>query len=116
MKRLKSPCNCFRRKRGQICKHLQEIGRPDGETFLGDRLSHDSSDSEMLIKRSNRRIKAFSPLSRQGNSDDLSLSNESPDQTVSKLIEVGKAVGINLENREDLLEKVVGNGVTTGLC
>ncbi|KAJ9564378.1 hypothetical protein OSB04_000344 [Centaurea solstitialis] len=116
LKRIKSPCNCYRRKRGQPCKHSHESGGLVGEAFVVNREIQESLDSECLIRRSNQRILSSSPKIILNNPSLSSLSHESPIQEVRKLVSIGNAIGINLENKEDLLLNLLGKGDENGLC
>ncbi|KAJ9561162.1 LOW QUALITY PROTEIN: hypothetical protein OSB04_006322 [Centaurea solstitialis] len=87
MKRIRSPCNCNRWKKGLSCKHSKEIGGLVGEVFFGGRDTQESSDSECLIKSSNQRL-----LNQNVPSHSTSL--DSPILDSSKLNSVGKAIGL----------------------
>lgn len=115
-KKMKSPCNCARRLRGWKCKHDRVTGCAVGEAFVGNRDSQSSSDSELLIKRSNKRNMAASPKKQQGNSDVVSLSFDSSSFEWKKLVEVGEAIGVRLNTQEVPLKASNGIGDECGLC
>ncbi|KAJ9537405.1 hypothetical protein OSB04_030138 [Centaurea solstitialis] len=84
-----------------------------GEVFEEGREAQNSSDSEVMIRRSNQRLLRSSPLHRQGNSENLSLSIDSPNKEISKLVSIGKAIGVDLNNKEILFKNLVDNGKET---
>ncbi|KAJ9567980.1 hypothetical protein OSB04_003946 [Centaurea solstitialis] len=55
-KKFKSPCNCGRRNRGWRCKHDSSTGCLVEDAFAGNRDDQASSDSEVMIRRSNKRF------------------------------------------------------------
>ncbi|KAJ9553154.1 hypothetical protein OSB04_017199 [Centaurea solstitialis] len=113
MKKIRSPCNCNRRKRGKPCKHSSEFGGMVGEVFLSNRGPIDSSDSEELIKRSNKRLMnsqaRTNVLVQPGKSSSDSISPDCANQEVGCLLELGKSIGFGFdvlwENIQKVLEK-----------
>ncbi|KAJ9542202.1 LOW QUALITY PROTEIN: hypothetical protein OSB04_028708 [Centaurea solstitialis] len=81
-----------------------------GDAFARNRDSQVSSDSECMIRRSNKRIMETPSQLGQGNSEAVSLSIDSPIHDLHKLVSVGNAIGVDLNNQEELLMKVAGIG------
>ncbi|KAJ9535114.1 hypothetical protein OSB04_un001810 [Centaurea solstitialis] len=111
-KNLKSPCNCYRRKRGKACKHSGLEGNTVGDPYVEGRENQASSDSECLVRRSNKQILKSAPSSQQGTFDSL----DSPISDLGKLVSIGKAIGLDLENKEGFLLNLVENGDGLSRC
>ncbi|KVI05360.1 Reverse transcriptase zinc-binding domain-containing protein [Cynara cardunculus var. scolymus] len=85
MKKVKIPCNCYRRKRGLSCKHDAVTGGTVGESFMCDRNLQDSSDSELMIRNSNRRIRAAASMP--------GISESLPSSVDSRLLDINNLGG-----------------------
>ena len=103
--KIKSPCFCPKMKRGLICKHLKTFEGLSGDVIVGDREERNSSDSEVLINMSNLRLRRSS-----GTACPKPFTDLSPEKELEELIEVGKAMGVKLENEKEKLEELLGFG------
>ncbi|KAL4560875.1 hypothetical protein LXL04_033031 [Taraxacum kok-saghyz] len=98
MKKITSPCNCKTRKnKGRtLCKHQGNIF---GKTYVIERNHGDSSDSELCIRRSNKRLTDAS-MEESSTFDD-------PDHTFA----IGEKIGIDwLCSQDEPMKIPQGNG------
>ena len=110
MKMIRDPCNCSRQKRGRNCKHVKEIGATVEKTIVCNGDTLDSSDSEMLIRSSNCRNRNSYVPECGGNPANQSPSIENSLVELDRLISVGKAIGVEMENKEEMVVKLLGKG------
>ncbi|KAJ9562376.1 hypothetical protein OSB04_007536 [Centaurea solstitialis] len=113
---LKSPCNCARRKRGRACKHSELEGTTVGNSFVVDRDPQSSLDYESMIKRLNNRISSRIGSEHNNSSLPAESSLDSPVLDAEKLTSVGKAIGLDLNNKEGVFKILVESGVDADLC
>ena len=110
MMMIKSPCHCSRMKKGRNCKHKNDTGGMVRNAFVCSRDSLDFSDTEQLIKRSNRRIQNSTDPAIPGISGTMSSPANNSLLEFDNIMKVGKAIGLELDNNEDILVNLLGKG------
>ncbi|KAL4575900.1 hypothetical protein LXL04_011987 [Taraxacum kok-saghyz] len=105
MKRIRSPCNCRVKvkRNGASCSHVfMSGGTQDGAASIVERDGNESSDSEVLIKRSNRRIlKCDSALHSREEKEKKILSEAKVTNSI------GAAIGFELDGfQEHMIEAI----------
>ncbi|KAL4585151.1 hypothetical protein LXL04_009766 [Taraxacum kok-saghyz] len=107
MKKMHSPCNCRTKvkRNGDGCRHAHLSGAMQVDAFIDPRLEDETSDSENLIRRNNRRIlvinEGASPSSSSFHSTELFT------EEVENTTNLGTGIGFKLEGFRDAVHESV---------
>ena len=110
IRKLCTPCRCKQSKSGKKCKHSKGDGFFTGATFDCSRSNQVSSDSEEMIRRSMRRIRSVPNPPTMDRPSNWSPSLDSPSMDLDRLVNVGHAIGLNLEDNRHLVKSLIDNG------